>query len=174
LSKFTYNIEKNIGILSTSAKGWKKELNLVSWNGLPAKYDLREWDGTYSKMGKGITLSEEEVKLLYESLKIMFENPSNEDVGSKKENLENQVAKWELQSPLFIRELTSCVKYANQQGCSYEQIQQLLLGKQLEDIEENIMNEIESISTIYFAIFEEFKDVLKNINAEELSLFLSK
>jgi hypothetical protein len=36
-------IKQNIGILSESAKGWSKELNLVSWNDKEPKYDLREW-----------------------------------------------------------------------------------------------------------------------------------
>lgn len=27
-----YDIVENLGVLSTNAKGWTKELNLVSWN----------------------------------------------------------------------------------------------------------------------------------------------
>ena len=34
--------------------------NLVSWNGREPKYDLRDWSENHEKMGKGITLSEEE------------------------------------------------------------------------------------------------------------------
>ncbi len=63
-----YEIKENIGVLSESAKGWAKELNLVSWNDKEPKYDLREWDTTQKKMGKGITLNLEEIKKLKEIL----------------------------------------------------------------------------------------------------------
>ena len=64
MSKINYEITKKIGVLSTSAKGWTKELNLISWNGNAPKYDLRTWAPEHEKMGKGITLTEEEVKIL--------------------------------------------------------------------------------------------------------------
>ncbi len=64
MSDFSYEIVKNIGTISESAKGWKKELNLVSWNGREPKYDIRDWSADHQKMGKGITLSEAELKAL--------------------------------------------------------------------------------------------------------------
>jgi hypothetical protein len=64
MAKINYEIIKKIGVLSTSAKGWTKELNLVSWNDRAAKYDLRDWSPDHEKMGKGVTLSEEELKAL--------------------------------------------------------------------------------------------------------------
>lgn len=67
--KFTFEIEKNLGVLSESTKGWKKELNLVSWNGGKAKYDIRDWSPEHDKMGKGITMNEEEIQLLKDFLK---------------------------------------------------------------------------------------------------------
>ena len=66
--EISYEIVKHIGVLSTSAKGWTKELNLVSWNGRDAKYDIREWSPEHDKMGKGITLSDDEVAKLKEIL----------------------------------------------------------------------------------------------------------
>ena len=45
-------------------KGWKKELNLISWNGAKPKYDLRDWAPNHEKMGKGITLNNEEFEAL--------------------------------------------------------------------------------------------------------------
>lgn len=63
-----FEIIKNIGTLSESLKGWPKELNLISLNGRDPKYDLREWDPDHKKMGKGVTLIEEELKKLKESL----------------------------------------------------------------------------------------------------------
>ena len=59
-----YEIEKELGYISESAKGWKKELNLISWNGKEAKYDLRDWAPEHEKMGKGITLTIDELKEL--------------------------------------------------------------------------------------------------------------
>lgn len=68
MSEFTFEIVEEIGVLSENSKGWKKELNLISWNGGEPKYDIRDWDPNHEKMGKGITLSEEEAKQLYIAL----------------------------------------------------------------------------------------------------------
>ena len=61
MAEIKFEIKETIGTLSGSAKGWAKELNLVSWNDKESKYDLREWDPAHEKMGKGITLSKEEL-----------------------------------------------------------------------------------------------------------------
>lgn len=71
MGKVSYEIVKEIGVLSTSKSGWKKELNLVSWNENAPKYDIRTWAPEHEKMGKGITLTEEEVKALKGLLKEM-------------------------------------------------------------------------------------------------------
>ena len=59
-----YEIIEKIAVLSESSKGWTKELNLIKWNDRDPKYDIREWSPDGSKMGKGITLTEEEVAIL--------------------------------------------------------------------------------------------------------------
>ncbi|MEW5952508.1 MAG: YdbC family protein [Bacillota bacterium] len=59
-----FEIKQNIGILSQSARGWTKELNLVSWNDKEPKFDLREWSPDHNKMGKGVTLTREELLVL--------------------------------------------------------------------------------------------------------------
>ncbi|OLO42698.1 hypothetical protein BTR23_01430 [Alkalihalophilus pseudofirmus] len=61
MAEIKFEIEETLGILSENAKGWKKELNLVSWNGREAKFDLRDWAPNHEKMGKGLTLSKEEI-----------------------------------------------------------------------------------------------------------------
>lgn len=61
MAEIKYEIIEKVAVLSESAKGWKKELNLISWNGRDPKYDLREWAPDHEKMGKGITLSKEEI-----------------------------------------------------------------------------------------------------------------
>ena len=68
MAEIKFEIKKSFGVLSESAKGWKKELNLVSWSENEPKYDLREWDAEHEKMGKGITLTAEELKKLKELL----------------------------------------------------------------------------------------------------------
>lgn len=68
MADIKYDILKELGVLSESAKGWKKELNLISWNGGTPKYDIRDWAPQHEKMGKGITLSKDEIKKLYEIL----------------------------------------------------------------------------------------------------------
>lgn len=69
--EFSYEILEEIAVLSENAKGWRKELNLISWNGRPAKFDLRDWAPDHEKMGKGVTLSNEEFAALKETLNKM-------------------------------------------------------------------------------------------------------
>lgn len=69
MSEFKFEIIQNFGVISTSSGGWTKELNLVSWNGRPPKYDIREWDPDHEKMGKGLTFSEDEIQILKDFLK---------------------------------------------------------------------------------------------------------
>jgi hypothetical protein len=59
-----YEIINQIGVISTTASGWNFEFNRVSWNGKEPKYDIRSWSPDHSKMGKGITLSEDELVML--------------------------------------------------------------------------------------------------------------
>ncbi|KPN89499.1 YdbC family protein [Lysinibacillus sp. ZYM-1] len=69
MAEIKFEMIEHIGVLSESAKGWKKELNLISWNGNAPKYDIREWAPNHEKMGKGITLSADELQGLKELLK---------------------------------------------------------------------------------------------------------
>jgi len=71
MSEFKYEITKKIGVLSKTASGWVKELNLISWNERDPKYDIREWSPDGEKMGKGVTLSKEELLALKELLNTM-------------------------------------------------------------------------------------------------------
>ncbi|MBS4815825.1 MAG: hypothetical protein KH026_04385 [Clostridium sp.] len=68
MADIKYDIVEELGVLSESTKGWTKELNLISWNGTEAKYDLRDWSPNREKMGKGITLTANEVQELYKLL----------------------------------------------------------------------------------------------------------
>lgn len=68
MSEIKYEITKELGILSENSKGWKKELNLVSWNDRDPKYDIRDWSEGHEKLGKGVTLNSEEIKKLRDIL----------------------------------------------------------------------------------------------------------
>ncbi|AJA46286.1 hypothetical protein CPAST_c01860 [Clostridium pasteurianum DSM 525 = ATCC 6013] len=68
MAEIKYEIKENIGVVSESPKSWKKELNIISWNGKEPKYDLRDWSPEHEKMGKGITLTLEELKKLKDIL----------------------------------------------------------------------------------------------------------
>ena len=67
MAELKYEIIDKIAILS--GKGtWTKELNKVSWNDRPAKFDLRDWNHDEGKMGKGVTLTDEEIQNLKQVL----------------------------------------------------------------------------------------------------------
>ena len=68
MAELKFEIVKNLGVISQSPKGWTKELNLVSWNDREPKYDIREWDATHTKMGKGVTMTGDEIILLRDLL----------------------------------------------------------------------------------------------------------
>ena len=71
MAEIKFEIEKELGSISESPKGWTKELNIISWNGKEAKYDLRDWAPGHGKMGKGVTLSGDELKKLRDVLNRM-------------------------------------------------------------------------------------------------------
>ena len=68
MAELKYEIVGHLGVISENAKGWTKELNLVSWNDREPKYDIRDWAPEHAKMGKGITLSADEAASLKEIL----------------------------------------------------------------------------------------------------------
>ena len=68
MAEFKYEIVEKLGVLSQGKGGWQRELNLVSWNDREPKYDLRDWSENNEKMGKGISLTAEEVAVLKEML----------------------------------------------------------------------------------------------------------
>ena len=64
MAEVKFDIQKKFGVLSENQKGWKKEVNLVSWNDRNPKLDIRDWSEDYKKMGKGITLDKSEIEAL--------------------------------------------------------------------------------------------------------------
>jgi hypothetical protein len=68
MPEITWDIKKNLGVIGEGSGGWKKEVNLVSWNERAAKIDIRPWDAEHKKMSKGITLSKDEMVKLRDIL----------------------------------------------------------------------------------------------------------
>ncbi len=65
-SDIKFEIINEIGVISTGSKGWTKEFTRISWNGREPKYDIRDWSENHAAMGKGITLTENELRKLKE------------------------------------------------------------------------------------------------------------
>ena len=72
MAELKYEIVETIGVLSENSKGWTKELNLIKWNDNAPKYDLRDWSPDHERMGKGVTLTMDELA----TLKDLLENLS--------------------------------------------------------------------------------------------------
>ena len=68
MAELKFEITEHIGVISDNAKGWTKELNLVSWNEREPKYDLREWSPDHSRVGKGVTLTIDELAAIKDLL----------------------------------------------------------------------------------------------------------
>ena len=68
MADIKYEIKETVGTLSENNRGRSKELNLISWNDREPKYDIRDWAPEHEKMGKGVTLSTEELKKLRDLL----------------------------------------------------------------------------------------------------------
>lgn len=67
-TEFSYEIVKQIGVLSTNKSKWNREVNIVRWNNGKPKLDIRDWAPEHEKMSKGISLTGEEVAVLKEIL----------------------------------------------------------------------------------------------------------
>ncbi len=68
MAELKYEITEKLGVLSEAENGWTKELNIVSWNEREPVYDIRTWSPNHERMGKGITLALDEIKMLKEIL----------------------------------------------------------------------------------------------------------
>ena len=66
--EISFKLLDKIGLIAVTPTGWNKELNIVSWNGGAAKYDIRDWSPEHDRMSKGMTLREEELKGLHRLL----------------------------------------------------------------------------------------------------------
>lgn len=94
-TEFSFAIKKQLGILGVTSTGWTKEVNLVEWNGNPAKLDIRDWDPNHEHMGKGITLHKPEVMMLLEILLRSFGKDLAKHLRSAETALESAMTELE-------------------------------------------------------------------------------
>ena len=80
--EISFDIVEEIGVLTTYTTGWSKELNLVSWNGGAPKYDIRDWSPDHSRMSRGVTLHEKEMRLI---LDLMRNRNRRQSYGNRRE-----------------------------------------------------------------------------------------
>ena len=78
MAEIKYEITKELGVISENAKGWTKELNMVSWNDHEPKFDIRDWSPDHTRMSKGVSLTEEEMQQLVELFNARDEEDSFE------------------------------------------------------------------------------------------------
>ncbi|MDR0497748.1 MAG: hypothetical protein LBH42_09050 [Treponema sp.] len=93
------DIIESYGIFSSGIKNWNKEVNFVSWNGRPAKIDIRSWQRNHQRCGKGITITTEEAEELVKLLsKILM--TKNEKMKSRTKPGQKSKKKLELPKTL--------------------------------------------------------------------------
>ena len=61
MAEIKYEVVQRVAVLSQRPRGWERQLNLISWNDHEPKYDIRDWSPDGSKMGKGISMTKEDL-----------------------------------------------------------------------------------------------------------------
>lgn len=77
-NEIIFEIKERIGVVEEFPTGWRKELNLVSWNGNEPKYDLRDWDPEHERMSRGITLTESQMNKV-----VRLVSERNKEIGQQ-------------------------------------------------------------------------------------------
>lgn len=91
----TYEIKEHLGVIKEYETGWKKELNMISWNGAVTKYDIRDWDENHERMSRGITLHPGEMRTMVDlyiasnNRKALEQNDAEEKEMKKEEKGES-------------------------------------------------------------------------------------
>ncbi len=68
MAEFKFEITEKIAVISEGRNGWERQLNMISWNGNEPKYDIRDWAPENAKMGKGISMTRDELIILKDLL----------------------------------------------------------------------------------------------------------
>lgn len=69
MAELKYEIRRHLAVLNRNERtSWTKEANVVAWNDGAEKLDIRDWNPDHSKMSRGVTLSEDEARILSKAL----------------------------------------------------------------------------------------------------------
>ena len=69
MADLNFEILQHVCILSERSSGWKREVNIVSWNGASPKFDIRDWGPGRKSLSRGITLNQNEFNSLVKHIK---------------------------------------------------------------------------------------------------------
>ncbi len=80
-NEVTFEIVEHIGVIDSIEnrdEKWTKEVNVVAWNGGKPKIDVRDWNANHDRMGRGITLTEDQAMKLTKALVDRFRSRAQE------------------------------------------------------------------------------------------------
>ena len=81
-TEVTFEIMEHVGVIEARKDGWTKEVNIVAWNGGPAKIDIRDWSADHERMSRGITLTEEQAEKLAMNLAQRYRERAEKNLNS--------------------------------------------------------------------------------------------
>ena len=61
MPEIKYEITEHLGVISETARGWTREVNMISWNGREPKIDVRDRSHDHTNKSKGMTYTKEEI-----------------------------------------------------------------------------------------------------------------
>ena len=80
-----YTIHEHITVLD-NVKGretpWRKEINLVSWNGGLPKIDIRDWSEDHTRMSRGVTLTEAQAEKMTMAIVQRFRTKAEQNLSA--------------------------------------------------------------------------------------------
>ena len=82
----SWEIKEHLAVLKEGSNGWKKELNIVSWNDGPARFDIRDWSEDHHHMAKGVTMNMDEGRKVYEAMTKYFEREKEREARDAREH----------------------------------------------------------------------------------------
>ncbi len=81
----SFEIKNHLAVLRENSNGWKKEVNIVSWNGGPARFDIREWSPDHTRMSRGVTLGMDEGRKIVEVINQYLDKNQEHETKMPKE-----------------------------------------------------------------------------------------
>lgn len=131
MNEVTFKIEKHIAVITEYGTGWNKELNIVSWNGGEAKYDIRDWSPDHTQMGRGITLKADEMSVIVNALLSEVVPPEDDEPDEDEKDDESEPEEPTEQSE---ESPTNMVRIKQKTGVMNLDLVQFVFNRPLKDI----------------------------------------